>query len=250
MRFLLVMCLAIAALFCSGHSLAQEDPLFKTYNRDIDKYSFTKNFILSISYYKRVADRLKVEEALKLDGTSDIKVIQKFINDRTLDNTELRIARNYLIKFTSSRNGLIQQVARQSISAYDGVLALSMRERELWQSLSRFKLTGEPEDFNEKDFIEQQLSIAAQKKEADKMLLSASMLIRIVLLSAERCGSEVCQELALSRDERFKLTGYLDDFSRDNLEWGIKPGQTPIEGCVAAIREVLEDEQVFISKDK
>ncbi len=226
-----------------------ETGLFKTYNADIDKYAFTKNFILSVSYYKRVSDRLKAEGDIKAKNGADQKLILKYIEDRTLDNTELRIARNYLTRFVKSDNGLIRKVSRQAIEAYDRVLSLSMHERALWQDLYRFKVTGQPSDFDEPQLIKQQLSIFSEKKEAEKSLLSASVLIRIVLLSVERCDSEDCKYLALTDEERRKLTGFLDDFARDNSAWGIKAGQSPVEGCEAAIREVLED-QLYISRDK
>ncbi|MBF0387082.1 MAG: hypothetical protein HQL20_04415 [Candidatus Omnitrophica bacterium] len=222
---------------------------FKKYNPDIDKYAFAKSFILSVSYYKRVFDRLKTEETAKAATWSDQRLILQYIEDRTLDNTELRIARNYLTKFVKSQNGLVQKVSRQAIAAYEKSLALSIKERELWQVLYRFKGTGQPADFDEPQFIGQHLSVVAERKEADKQLLSASMLVRVILLSAVRCDSEECKDLALTKDERRKLTGYLDDFARDNMAWGIKAGQSPVEGCVAALREVLED-QLYVSSDQ
>ena len=33
----------------------------------------------------------------------------------------------------------------------------------------------------------------------------------------------------------------LDTFASGNMDWGLKAGQTTIQGCVAALREVLED---------
>lgn len=248
MRGFTSLLIALCLSFVSFPVYSETD-FFKTYNVDIDKYAFTRNFILSLGYYQRVADRLKAEGDAKVRNEADQKLILKYIEDRTLDNTELRIARNYLTRFVKSKNGLIRKVSRQIIVAYDKILALSMHERELWQVLYRFKVTGQPADFNEPQFIGQQLNIFAEKKEAEKNLLSASMLTRIVLLSAGRCDSEACQFLVLTTDERRRLSGYLNDFARDNTGWGIKAGQSPVEGCVAALREVLED-QLFISRDK
>ncbi|MEI6437856.1 MAG: hypothetical protein WCO69_03785 [Candidatus Omnitrophota bacterium] len=226
-----------------------ETALFKKYNADVDKYAFTKNFILSLSYYRRVADRLSAEGDIKAKNGANVKLIQAYIEDRTLDNTELRIARNYLTRFVKSPNGLIEKVSRQAILAYDAVLTLSMRERDQWQALYRFKTTGQPANFNEPQLISRQLNIFSEKKEAEKSLLSASMLLRIVLLSADRCENDTCKLLVLTDQERRKLTGFLDDFARDIPDWGIKAGQSPVEGCVAAIREVLED-KLYTSRDK
>lgn len=253
----MILLLAVFLLFCQpsfvwavdASATAADVKLFKTYNADIDKYAFTRSFIMSVGNYKRVADRLMAEGDIKAKRGADQRLILKYIEDRTLDNTELRIARNYLTRFVKSRNGLIQKVSRQAVMAYDRTLALSMRERDLWQVFYRFKMTGLPEDFNEPQLVEQLLGIFAEKKETDKNLLSASMLIRILLLSGERCDGEACKNLALTADERHRLVGYLDDFARDNTAWGIKAGQSPVEGCVAAIREVLED-QIYSSRDQ
>ena len=237
---------AAGLLFAPLTLRAQEIDSFKRYNIDVDKYAFTKNFIVSVSYYKRVSDRLRSEldyQARK--GASD-KLILKYIEDRTLDNTELRIARNYLTKFTSSNNGLIRKVAGQAIEAYESVLSLSMRERELWMELHRYKSTGQPSDFNEEDYNQKHLDIIGEKKEADKKLLSASMLIRVVVLSSKQCESEDCKTLMLTQEERYKLTKVLDGFAPDNMDWGLKAGQSAVDGCVAAIREVLED-KVYVS---
>ena len=246
MRRFLLLCLALTLIIAPGFAAPLEKAPFKRYNLDIDKYAFTKNFIVSVSYYKRVSDRLKAEIDYQSRKGANVKLILKYIEDRTLDNTELRIARNYLTKYESSANGLIRKAAGQAIAAYDTVLSLSMRERELWLALHRFKSTGQPADFNENQFNQKHVDIIIEKKEADKQLLSASLLFRVILLDARMCESEACKTLMLTKDERYKLTKYLDSFARDNMEWGLKAGQSPVDGCVSAIREVLED-QVYIS---
>jgi hypothetical protein len=73
------------------------------------------------------------------------------------------------------------------------------------------------------------------------------VLFQKVLLSSQRCETDDCKELALTKEERYKLIKKLDSFSSGNLEWGLKAGQTTLEGCVATLREILED-PLFISK--
>jgi len=138
-------------------------------------------------------------------------------------------------------------VASQAMAAYDQLLLLNSRERGLWQGLFSFKIKKEPADFSEDDFIVKQLGLALEKKETAKSLVTASMLVQKVLLSSRRCESDACQELALTQDEREKLTKKLDSFAEGNLDWGLKPGQTSLQGCIAALREVLED-PLYISQ--
>jgi hypothetical protein len=215
------------------------DSDFKRANPDIDKYLFARDFITSLSYYNRVVLRLK--EGIEVKPNGMVLQMLATIKDLTLDNTDLRIARNYLTKFLSSRNGLIQEVTRRAVDTYDQLLVLNSRDRALWMGYQRFKTLHQPPDYNESDFISQQVRLALDYKEVAKGLLEASVLFQKVLLSAQRCETDSCKELVLTQAERDKLAKRLDTFSGNNLEWGLKPGQTTIQGCVAALREVLED---------
>ncbi|MBF0569530.1 MAG: hypothetical protein HQL18_01995 [Candidatus Omnitrophica bacterium] len=220
---------------------------FQQYNPDVDKYVFTSSFITSLSYFNRVALRLKGEAQLKVGTSTDEKMIKSFMDDRTLDNTELRIARNYLTRYAKSRNALIGKVASRAIEAYDKVLAISVKEKELWQEFHSYKLAGKPKDFDEERFVRQQVFQASEKKAAAKGLIEASALIRPVLLSAALCENDACMSLAITQVERDKLNSKLDSFARASMDWGMKEGQSTIEACVALIREVLED-KIYISK--
>ncbi|MBF0619011.1 MAG: hypothetical protein HQL19_02460 [Candidatus Omnitrophica bacterium] len=241
----LILCCVLACLFFQP--ARAEENVFKKYNPDIDKYVFVKSFIMGLSYYDRVARRLKEEDMATVAAKADRKAIQAFIDHRTLDNTELRIAKNYIIRYGEHSNGLIRKVALDAIVVYETLLNLSVKEREMWVAFGRYKVSGQPADFNEQDFVQKQGDLALQKKEIAKDLVKASALLSKVLLSAARCDSEECKQLAITQDERDKLSKKLDLFARDNMEWGLKSGQSTVQASVAAIREVLED-PVYISK--
>jgi len=226
--------------------VAQEES-FKTYNSDIDKYSFAKSFIVGLGYYHRVADRLAKEEAVAAGEKDELGAAKVYITYRTLDNAELRIAKNYLAKYLESSNGLVHSIARDTVAVYDRLLAMSLRERELWQVFLSYRSTGQPDDFSDEEFGAEQVATAREKKEVAKELIRQSILMTKALLSAERCENEDCYELALNDDERHKLIQKLDEFSQGNMAWGMKPGQSTIEACVASIREVLED-PVYVSR--
>jgi hypothetical protein len=232
---------AVAAFFLISTSVLAQEGSFKNSNPDIDKYSFAKSFIAGLSYYARVAERQTKEEGTVIDGQKEAEVIRNYIDNRTLDNSELRIAKSYLVKYFESPNGLIRSVAMDTVAVYDRLLAMSVRERDLWKIFERYKSTGKPSDFNEEEFSRQQIALAREKKEVAKELVRQAVLSTKAMLSAERCESEGCQDLALTQDERDKLVKKLDSFVKTNMDWGMKPGQSTIEACVASIREVLED---------
>ena len=111
------------------------------------------------------------------------------------------------------------------------------------------KTTGKPGGFDETGFSGRMDPLVRERKEMSKGILTSAALIKKVLLSAARCETEECQYLALTTDERRRLGAGLDQFARDNFQWGMKEGQSTFDASVAVIREVLED-PVFFSKEK
>ncbi|MBF0122103.1 MAG: hypothetical protein HQL21_01680 [Candidatus Omnitrophica bacterium] len=244
-RFIILLVFVSCVFFPS--LCGADDNSFKAKNPDIDKYPFVKNFITGLGYYHRVAIRLKAEADMPATAETEMKAIQLFIDNRTMDNTELRIARNYVTQFTSSRNGLIRKLAQDTIVTYDKLIAMSVEERGLWQAFLDFKKQQDSQRIDEGDFIRQQTEIALDKKEVAKGLLEACRIIHTVLLSAEKCESEECSHLAVTQKERDKLLEKLDAFAGSNMAWGMKEGQSTVEACEAAIREILED-RIYLSK--
>ncbi len=220
---------------------------FQQYNPDIDKYAFAKSYIASLDYYGRLPRRLAAEMPVADKFADDLRVIETMIDNRTLDNTELRIAKNYLLKYAASPNMLIRKVAYDTAVAYEQNIFLSSRERRLWQAYLRFKQTGRPKEMDEAGFRSQLERLARDRKVSGLAVLEAVMMFKKVLLSARDCPDENCRELALTQAEREKLVRKLDGFAGDNTAWGVKAGQGTFEAAGASAREVLEDE-LFVSR--
>jgi len=219
---------------------------FQQYNPDIDKFAFAKSFITSLSYYGRLNRRLAREKEAGDDFDKDLNVIKMFVDNRTLDNTELRIAKNYLPKYADSKNLLSRRVAYDAMLAYEQNITVSSAERRLWDAYYRFKKIGLPKDLNEAAFKEQMANLANDRKIAGMAVLEAVMMFKKVILSAKACRDEDCQDLALTQAERDKLLQKLDAFAGDNMAWGVKAGQGTFEAAIASVREILED-PVYVS---
>ncbi|MBF0331303.1 MAG: hypothetical protein HQL17_05140 [Candidatus Omnitrophica bacterium] len=213
----------------------------------MDKYAFAKTFITSLSYYGRVDQRLMSEQEIGDKFTQDLKAIKTLVDDRTLDNTDLRVAKNYLMKYATSRNMLIRKVAYDLAVAYEQHILVSSKERQMWQAYYKFKSVGLPRDLNEAEFKLQMENLARDRKSAALSVLQQVVMLKKVILSAARCRDEKCQELALTQKERIKLVAKLDLFAKENVAWGMKPGQGTFEAAVASLREVLED-PLFVSR--
>lgn len=219
---------------------------FQEYNPDIDKFAFAKSYIASLSYYGRLNQRLLQEKEIGDRFDADIAVIKTFVNNRTLDNTELRIAKNYLLKYAKSQNMLIRRVTYNTMAAYERNIMVSSAERRLWEAYYRFRKMGIPKNLNEADFKAQMSSLARDRKTSGVALLEAVMMFKKVILSAASCRDENCQDLALTQSQREKLLQKLDGFAGDNMAWGIKAGQGTFEAAIASVREILED-PLFVS---
>ncbi|NLE64987.1 MAG: hypothetical protein GX606_03615 [Elusimicrobia bacterium] len=238
MRRVIFSCFLLILSCLAGR--AEEAP-FRIYNADVDKYAFTKAFIMSLGAYRRVDERLEKEGRLVASDLAELDVISAFIDGRTKDNTEIRIAKNYLPRFSSSRNGLVRKIVKTLTEAYDRLLAKSMEERELWQLFYGYKAQGHPADLDEKTFLDGQIVLASERKAAARGVLEAAMLFRTLLLSARDCEDPTCRRLALTAAERKKLVERLDEFARDQTAWGARQGQSTLKAAIAALREVLED---------
>ena len=221
-----------------GHALESS---FRELNPDAGKYAFVKDYIFALSYYARVAQRLQLEGEIVAESLDQQAVVRQLVANRTLDNTELRIARNYMSRYRSSASPFVRKTALTAIDAYQRLLSMSVRERTLWSDFLRYILAGKPESFDEKEFGRQQVLLAQQKKEVAKDVLRASVLATRVMLSAAHCEDEGCRVLNFTQDERDRLSAALSTVPGVNMDWGMKPGQSTVEACAAVIRESLED---------
>ena len=244
---LIVLILAFASsAFAATETVKTLKTPFQEYNPDIDKFAFAKSYITSLSYYGRLSQRLAAEKQTGSNFDQDVNTIKTFVDNRTLDNTELRIAKNYLPRYASSKNLLIRRVAYDTIVAYEQNIAVSSAERRLWQAYYRFKKMGVPRDLNENELKKQMASLARDKKTAGMAVLEAVMMFKKVILSAKLCQDEDCKNLALTQGERDKLLKKLDGFAGDNMAWGVKAGQGTFDAAVASVREILED-SIYVS---
>ncbi len=237
---MLLFVLPFPAFAATGSSAAVKTP-FQEYNPDIDKFAFAKSFLASLSYYGRLNGRLEKEKEVGDQFDKGLEVIKTFVDNRILDNTELRIAKNYLPKYASSKNMLIRKVAYNMVLAYEQNITVSSAEKRLWEAYYRFKKMGVPKDLNENEFKKQMASLARDRKTAAMGVLESVMMFKKVILSAKGCDNENCQKLALTQSEREKLLKKLDAFAGDNMAWGMKAGQGTFEAAIASVREILED---------
>ena len=120
------------------------------------------------------------------------------------------------------------------------VIAVNDKEKQLWDQWNAVKSSGYGTRKNETAFLNAQQELAMKRKDGFNEIIRSSVLLTKVLRSS-RNKDEDGLLLAVTAAQRKKLLALLNALNRDNLDWGLKPGQDFKTACVAVIREILED---------
>ena len=242
----LLLSLAVFGWMAVHPAFAEDE--FKKNNPDIYKYEFARSYITALSYMKDINDRWHKNAPKKLFADQKDKMIMATINDLALDSSDLLVIKNYLVKYLTSPNMLMRKVADTVVVAISREIAINHEEKALWQKWYDLNTAGQATRPKEVQFVKNQYSLELKRKEADKNIIQASVMMTKVLISDKNQNGKG-HLLAITAQQRQKLLDKLDSFAGDNLDWGLKSGQSTLEGSVAVIREILED-SLWISIDE
>lgn len=226
---------------------AQESP-FKKNNPDISKYEFTRSYIASFEYLNSLDKRMKESQSKNSKGNA-LDLIQWNLDRLSKDSMDLRIAKNYVAKYFTIPNPLMRKVIDTYVHSCDQLVSLNSEERGLWQSMYELNKKSEVSPQEDQEFVKSQEGLSVKRKAAMVSLVESSALLTKLLLSEDTKEKQFKKRLALTAKERDRLIRKLDIYAGDNLDWGMKPGQTYLQGAVAMIREVLED-PTYLSADE
>jgi hypothetical protein len=233
--------LILCSVLIGAATARAEEDLFKRNNPDIFKYEFASSFIISMSYLEKVDERWKKADKVKTEN-DEAGFIQWNLDRLSRDNMDLRVAKNYLVKYFNVGNPLIRKVVDSYAFSCDQLIELNRRERDLWSRMHPDNNEGaSPDETKAKEFLDEQASMALDRKSVMQNFVETSILMTKVLLSEDTKEKQVRKRLALTTNQRDRLIKKLDAFAGENLDWGMQPGQTFLEGAEANIREVLED---------
>ena len=241
-----LICFLTGILIFTGsfQALAAENQ-FKKNNPDGNKYEFARSYISALSYFREIENRWSKKSPKKKFPKEDLKIIRGNIEYYVLDNSSLRIVKGYMGKYLSSPNPLMRKVADMVLVACEKEIVLNDKAKNLWQNWLEYKTKAKPKPSEEKEFVASQRQLELQRKEADKSIIKASVLLTKVLLSQDN-SNDKGRFLAITSTQRDKLVADLDVYGKDVTDWGLKPGQSTLDASIAVIREVLED-SVFIA---
>ena len=156
---------------------------FSKNNPDIKKYEFARSYISALKYMKDINDRWYKNAPKKLFANQKNKMILATINDLALDSSDLRIIKSYMRKYLTSPNVLMRKVADIVVVATSREIAVNNEEKVLWQKWYDLNTKGQATRALEIDFVKGQYNLELRRKEADKDLARASVLMTKVLIS-------------------------------------------------------------------
>lgn len=237
-----VLLIAIFGFFLSLNPSYSASPAstFKLNNPDVGKYEFSRSYISALGYLNVINERWKKSSPKNVYAGDDIKIMRGYVAYLIKDNADLRIAKNYLIKYLASRNILIRKTADTFIAACQTEIAINDQERAIWDQWFAVKSNNLDSRVNEKAFLKTQEQLSLDRKVARRGVIEASVLLTKVLRS-ELNANEKGKILAVNTKDRAKLLDYLEGYGSEMIAWGLKPGQDYVQASVAIIREVLED---------
>ncbi len=211
---------------------------FKQYNPDGQKYEFVKTYIMGLGYLQQNAQRDNAARSAVFQKLKGKEKVAALIRNLNLNNVNLRVARNLVKKYRASGNGLVVKSADLFERVCDEQIELNNQEKTLLEKVSAVDNAQMMKIMNKK-FYKDQRELGMQRKESLKKMLEGSMLMSKILISDKEDKYGELVRLGITSKERKKLIEQLDKLSKDKK---VKPGQSFLQGSIAAIREILEDQ--------
>lgn len=238
--FLLVLMLCLGLFWPCSPALAESKVSFKVMNPDGRKFEFMRSYLSALSYLKSIDMRWDKRSPKKLHKGNEIAIIQTSLQYLVKDNGDLRIAKNYMEKYLNAPNPLMRKVADLVVVSTKNEIEINNKEKSLWEDWLELKRYMKATPDKERIFVRRQAAYAQMRKDNDKLMIEASVLAGKVVMSQYN-DDERGRLLAITKSERTQLLEKLNSFAKNDLDWGLKPGQRTVIASIAVIREVLED---------
>jgi len=229
--------LAILGFWALQAAFADDEP---PKSLDVQKYEFARSYITALKYMKDIDDRWAQDTPKKLFADQKNKMILATINDLSLDSSDLLVIKNYMRKYLLSPSMDMRRVAEIVVVSVAREIAINHDQKLLWEKWYDLNAAGQATRPKEIDFVKTQHSLEMRRKEEDKNIIQASIGMTKILMS-DKNKKNHGHLLDITAQERQKLLDKLDSFGADELDWGLKTGQSTLEGSIAVIREILED---------
>ena len=202
-------------------------------DRNSSEFEFTRDYIESLRLLRKSIDRHIKSGPDNVDYQSDVDMVMVFMENFRLDNDDLKRAKERIDEYADSENKLIEETSLSILNIYDRLIKINGQSLELYKKLYSPELLNNPNKINQGLFMSDAGKLAADRKQAEEMLLEASSLFTITLVSDTPDKHGFLSYLAVDSSERKELVELIDEIFGTSLK------ATYIDSCGAAIRQVL-----------
>jgi len=214
---------------------------YREYNPDGKKYKFIKRYLTSLSYLYLNTEAKETLSPITFDYFKDPENIIGLQNHLTMENVNLRVARNLLKKYKKSENGLILKVTDIFVKMCNEQIEMNIEEKKYSDQVYKNLVGGNLGQEKRREVIQWYEDINEKKKKSSMKLLESSMLASKVLISEKTDGYGELSYLAINSKDKEALIGMLDEFIGEEYSGNLREGQTFLGGSISAIREILEN---------
>jgi len=234
--------LFLSSTFLSAEDLFSDVKNFQKYNPDVNKYEFVKSYLTALTYLQTNVDRHERTES-ELADREEVDKIPFYQEDLIQNNVNLRIARNYVKKYSKdTKNGLILHTAHIFQDLCNQYIELNNQERSNLNAYYQALLYDNLEKFDKDTYQAELIRISNQRRNVSEKLLETSNLVSKILISSKVDAYGEFYQLGITEYEREKLIHRFDEFKGPGFQGNLREGQTFLEGSVSTVREILEDE--------
>lgn len=217
---------------------------FAELNPDGIKYEFVKHYLMALEYLRKVEEmQASFPETVRADVS--VETLRARAEYLSRENANIRVARNLVERYQQEENGFVLKVGEIFLNTCEVLIHLNNQERDVIMALIAGHSGGEAIDSAAVEaYLVRQNGFLQQRKAVSAGIVEASVYVSKLLLSNELNSSGQIYRLGIRLDERRKLRERLEEFPYPPGMTELQPGQTFVEGSVAVIRRVLEDDSL------
>jgi len=215
---------------------------FQQFNPDGPKYDFVKNYLVSLTYLKKNAERSQNSPEINAEEFEKGGFFQALMDELIQENINLRVAKNFLKKYQNSNNGLILKVRDLFTQICDEQIDVNNKERTYIGKVLQTQIEQGLESVDIKTFMRNIQGWAMERRTLLQKLLEASMMINKILVSNQIDEFGEFVMLGVTEAEREGLLLRMDTFYEEGFQGELRQGQTFLQASVSIIREILEDD--------
>ena len=194
MRHIMRILLISAFIFSVSHEVKAEDNY---------RFQFAEDFIESLSLLK--SGFVDAKEVMSATYNNDMSKGVSIMKVYQSQNYNLRMAKDYISKYQNSSDGLIRQVVKSALISFDKQLEINDAGAEGYKKLYSPEAMNNPSQFNQGEWMDKLGKLQAAKEQTLLMLIDATKLLTVVLVSKAPGEEGKMNYLAITAEQKDEI---------------------------------------------